>query len=112
MENKSDPVEPTPQIKRLMRALDNRFRQSRDALDELTNLAERSEEAESDASTSEKIGMNRRTLRDSIYLLDVLRKLVRERSVDELHKAFGAPGDWGYGNELGDALSKLYRGEP
>lgn len=35
-----------------------------------------------------------------------------ELAMAELHRAFGAPGDWGYEIELGQALAKFYRGEP
>lgn len=30
-------------------------------------------------------------------------------AIDAVHKAFGAPGDWGYGTPKGDALFALYR---
>ncbi|WP_210302451.1 hypothetical protein [Rhodoblastus sphagnicola] len=28
--------------------------------------------------------------------------------IDEVRKAFGAPGDWGYGTSKGDSLLRLY----
>lgn len=40
------------------------------------------------------------------------RRLLRGRTVREVHAAFGAPGDFGYETPIGDALAKLYRGEP
>lgn len=48
-------------------------------------------------------------LHQPIQLLTVLRRLVANRTVAELHDAFGAPGDWGYETALGAALSRLYR---
>lgn len=50
-------------------------------------------------------------LRMSVALIGVLRRLVRGKSLKEIHNAFGAPGDWGYETVLGDALSRIYRGE-
>ncbi|NTG07203.1 hypothetical protein [Rhizobium rhizogenes] len=32
-------------------------------------------------------------------------------AIDAVHKAFGAPGDYGYGTPKGDALIALYRSE-
>ena len=49
-------------------------------------------------------------LRRTVRLLGCLRRLVVGRTPQELHEAFGAPGDWGYEIPLGDALYKLYRG--
>ncbi len=51
------------------------------------------------------------TLREAIELVGCLRRLVRGRTVRELHAAFGAPGDFGYDTLIGDALAKIYRGE-
>lgn len=50
-------------------------------------------------------------LREAVELAGCLRRLVRGRSVGEIHKAFGAPGDFGYETSIGDALARLYRGE-
>jgi len=30
-------------------------------------------------------------------------------AIEQVHQAFGAPGDWGYGTPKGDALMALYR---
>ena len=30
-------------------------------------------------------------------------------AVDQVHRAFGAPGDWGYGTDRGRALYELYK---
>jgi hypothetical protein len=32
-----------------------------------------------------------------------------QAAIDAIHKAFGAPGDYGYGTQKGDALMDLYR---
>lgn len=44
-------------------------------------------------------------------LAGCLRRLLPGRSLVEIHRAFGAPGDFGYDTPLGDALARLYRGE-
>ncbi len=44
--------------------------------------------------------------RDTAELLCCLARMVAGRPVE---KAFGAPGDWGYGTEIGDALRDLYK---
>ncbi len=38
--------------------------------------------------------------------LEALRRV--SRLIDEVHKAFGAPGDYGYGTPQGEALYRLY----
>lgn len=50
-------------------------------------------------------------LREAIELARCCRRLLAGRSVEEIHRAFGAPGDFGYDTPIGDALSKIYRGE-
>lgn len=52
------------------------------------------------------------TLREAVEMVRCLRRLTEGRSVAEIHKAFGAPGDFGYHTPLGDALIRFYRGEP
>lgn len=42
---------------------------------------------------------------------ELMRVLARVLEGKEIHRAFGAPGDWGYGTPIGDALAKAYRGE-
>lgn len=39
---------------------------------------------------------------DSAELIRVLARLVEGK---ELHKSFGAPGDWGYSNPIGKAIA-------
>lgn len=53
-----------------------------------------------------------RLLREAVELAGCLRRLVPDCDVRQLHRAFGAPGDFGYETPLGDALSRLYRGDP
>ncbi len=47
-----------------------------------------------------------RDLREASELIRVLGRLLVGKSV---HEAFGAPGDWGYGTPIGDALLEVYR---
>lgn len=51
-----------------------------------------------------------RKLRNSAELVRSLRRLVDVSTTQEIHGAFGAPGDWGYGTPVGAALASLYRG--
>lgn len=41
-------------------------------------------------------------------LVRVLERMIAGKS---LYESFGAPGDWGYGQPVGDALSALYKCE-
>ncbi len=47
-----------------------------------------------------------RELKEASELILVLVRLIEGKS---LHTAFGAPGDWGYGTPIGDALLATYR---
>jgi hypothetical protein len=47
-------------------------------------------------------GPQARLLRDVAELALVTARLVEGKP---LHRAFGAPGDWGYGTPIGDALA-------
>jgi hypothetical protein len=51
-------------------------------------------------------------MREAIELCRCLCRLVPACSVTDIHRAFGAPGDFGYETLIGDALARLYRGEP
>lgn len=53
-----------------------------------------------------------RALREAIELTRCLRRLVPDCNVGAIHRAFGAPGDFGYDTPIGDALIRIYRGEP
>ncbi len=50
-------------------------------------------------------------LKEAVELACVLRRLTRGRTVNELHAAFGAPGDFGYENPIGAALYRAYSGK-
>jgi hypothetical protein len=43
---------------------------------------------------------------DGAECLRVLARMIQGKS---LYESFGAPGSWGYGTTIGDALSKLYK---
>lgn len=94
----------------LRSALDKQLRGAREALDELVEVARESGEYNDDED-GEELGQIRDTVRTAIDLIDPLMKLSRGRTMSELHKAFGAPGDWGYETEFGAALSKFYSNE-
>lgn len=49
-------------------------------------------------------------LREAVELVRCLRRLLDGRDVLEIHRAFGAPGDFGYETPIGEALAKTYRG--
>lgn len=49
-------------------------------------------------------------LREAVEMVRCLRRLVEFRTADEIHKAFGAPGDFGYDTPIGAALAKIYKG--
>lgn len=44
---------------------------------------------------------------DATELLRVLARIVEGK---EIHRAFGAPGDWGYNTPIGASLAEAYRG--
>lgn len=67
----------------------------------LRQIAERTR----DLVTDDTSDADARTLRDAAELVRVLARMVAGKT---LHQAFGAPGDWGYGRPIGDALMALY----
>ena len=48
-------------------------------------------------------------LREAVELVRCLVRLVNGRTAQEIHKAFGAPGDFGYESAIGSALDATYR---
>lgn len=72
------------------------------ALDRLRELA--SDEAESEVSDITFL------LREAVEVTGCARRLLKDRTVTEVHAAFGAPGDFGYETPIGDALARTYRG--
>lgn len=85
----------------LVAALQKREREYRNAIDRLRELA--SEQTEDDVHDLTRL------LRESIDMVGCLRRLVPHATVNELHHAFGAPGDFGYETPIGAALDRLYR---
>ena len=83
-------------MKALVDALSKRQRDIRDLAD---RLPDDSDDARHDLAL----------LREIAELVGCLRRLVDGRTATEIHKAFGAPGDFGYGTPIGDALAKVYR---
>ncbi len=47
-------------------------------------------------------------LREALELVRCLRRLLEGRSREEVYRAFGAPGDFGYHRPIGDALAAIY----
>jgi hypothetical protein len=62
-------------------------------------------------SESEDATQHIQALREAVALVCCLRRLVDGKTPNEIHQAFGAPGDFGYDTPIGDALARLYRGE-
>jgi hypothetical protein len=46
-------------------------------------------------------------------IMNCMRRVISKGllDADQIHAAFGAPGDWGYGTPIGDALLKIYQGK-
>jgi hypothetical protein len=87
----------------LVDALTKRGREYREAIDRLRELAiDRTENEVFDLTI---------LLREAVELVACLRRLVPVADVAELHRAFGAPGDFGYETPIGEALARIYRGE-
>lgn len=80
----------------LDRALGARLGDYADALDRVRDLEEVS-------------GADARLLREAVELVRVLGKMASGRSTEEIHSAFGDPGEWGYDSPIGDALYRLYQ---
>lgn len=86
---------------KLVDALYRRQRDYSDAIDRLRELATDKTENEVYEATA--------TLREAIALVGCLRRLTQGRTANEIHRAYGAPGDFGYETPIGDALAALYR---
>ena len=84
----------------LVDAIYERSRDYRDAIDRLRELAS--------AETENEVYDLTMLLREAVELVGCLRRLVPERTTREIHRAFGAPGDFGYETPIGDALARLY----
>jgi hypothetical protein len=75
-------------------------RDSRDAIDRLRELAPDKD--------WEEVGTLVHELRTAVALVGCLRRLAEPRTPDEIHRAFGAPGDFGYETPIGEALARVY----
>lgn len=53
-------------------------------------------------------GDTMRLIREARELVRCLRRVVPQLTVRQIHKAFGAPGDFGYDTPIGDALYATY----
>lgn len=53
-----------------------------------------------------------RSLRELAEMARVLRRLIPDLTPVQVHRCFGAPGDFGYERPLGAALANTYRGAP
>lgn len=91
----------------LQEAIYKRYRESEAALDKLADLA-----YHADGTDEGEIHDAKRLVREAIEVARCCRRLLKGRTPGEIHAAFGAPGDFGYDTPIGDALAKLYRGEP
>lgn len=86
----------------LVDAITKRNRDYHSAIDRLRELAP--------DETANEVYELTALLRESIELTQCLRRLLPGRDVSEIHRAFGAPGDFGYENPIGAALDRIYRG--
>lgn len=74
--------------------------------DSITTRFDAEPQIDADASEAlDALDEQRRTL---VRLLDCLRRLAEGATKEQIHKAFGAPGDWGYDTPIGAALYRLY----
>lgn len=87
-------------IEQLQRAINVEMNDCVDSIDKIRSLAT--------SETENEVYDLTRRLRIAIDLSHCLRRLVEGRSQQEVHKAFGAPGDFGYESPIGAALQKVY----
>src|SRR5690606_16403313 len=99
-----EPLAPRETLTPLQEAIMRRESDYLSAIDRLREIASDEDENQVYSLTS--------ALREAITLVGCLRRLVADRSVSEIHRAFGAPGDFGYETLIGDALYRTYQGEP
>ena len=85
----------------LERALLQRRTDYLEALDKLESLVE---------DEWDEAGPSVRVLRECLEIAQCLRRLIgnNDLTVTQIHKAFGAPGDFGYHTVLGAALADTY----
>lgn len=74
--------------------------------DSITTRFDAEPQIDQDASEAlDALDEQRRTL---VRLLDCLCRLAEGATREQIRKAFGAPGDWGYDTPIGAALYRLY----
>lgn len=86
------------QLTALEKALNRRVIAYTDSLEVVARVADDDETAREAA----------RTLREAIELVRCLRRLLPACTVEQIHGAFGAPGDFGYETPIGEALAQIY----
>jgi hypothetical protein len=86
--------------KHLVDALAAREREYRAALDRLNEALE-PEQWEATQSAYH-------LLREAIEIVRCARRMVPACTLEQVHKAFGAPGDFGYETPIGAALARVY----
>lgn len=91
----------TPAADALKRALQTQEQDLRDIIDAIRVL-------DDDALPGLDLGVTVEQMRLSAELVGCLRRLIDECSVGQIHRAFGAPGDFGE-TPIGEALARLYR---
>lgn len=79
-------------------------------LDRAAQLDDDDEDSATDGEDGESRGASPVALTEVLEFVRIVRRLTEVSSVREIHKWFGAPGNWGYETPIGDALSKLYNG--
>ena len=82
-------------------AIGTRVREYDTAIERLRELA--SDEAEDEVYQLTIL------LREAVELARCLRRLTQGRTTEDLHNAFGSPGDFGYDTPIGSALDRVYR---
>lgn len=87
----------------LEQALRSRENACTEAIDRLRELAT--------DDTEDEVHDLTRILREAVELARCMRRSVPHMTPSEIHRAFGAPGDWGYHTPIGDALARIYSGE-
>lgn len=94
---------PWERVRKLVEALRTRENRFAYDLERLYDLAPQDKVDEVSTLTRE--------LRDAVEFARGLRRLIPELTTAQIHRAFGAPGDWGYETPLGAALSEIYRSQ-
>ncbi len=77
-------------------------------MDKIALATEIRRRAERWADEAEQLGTTSTEDGETIELLRCLARMIEGKAVE---KAFGAPGDWGYGTPIGDALAGRTNGQ-